>query len=110
MRYKREVLIITDNRIRRCWDNIEEEWLYCITDVVRYVAKTKDPIDYLFRLRCSSNDLQKQWESLIIKVSLITSVWKRNLNCMNLSWLWRVFRAIPKKYDGRKRYFKTRVE
>ena len=110
MRYQREILSISNNEIRRCRDNTEEEWVYCISDVVVYVVQTPDPYDYLFRLRMSHSDLWRLWNNLVIKIPVATDLWNYNLNCMNLHWLWWLFRAIPKKYEWRKRIFKSWVE
>jgi hypothetical protein len=46
-----EIKSFEGKQIRSVWDNEKEEWLFCVVDVVGVLTESKNPTEYLKKLR-----------------------------------------------------------
>lgn len=103
-----DLLYITGFSIKRVW--YDWEWWYNITDIIRYVTKSKDPIRYVFKLRSYySVYLYESWDWIVCKLKVKTDKWIRYANCTNFEWLKCIFRSLPRKYKYRVEKVKSRI-
>lgn len=95
-------------QIRRVWS--EWEWWYCITDVISYLTKSKDPIEYVVKLRARNPIIQILWDKKVKRFLIKTKEGRRISNCCNLCFLLDIVSIIPRKYRWRFRVLKLRIE
>lgn len=108
MDVKFDLLYISGFSIKIVWYDWER-W-YNITDIVRYLTKSKDPIRYVFKLRSYYSVYLYENRNLIVRrLRIKTDKWIRYANCTNLEWLKYIFRTLPRKYKYRVKKLKGRI-
>ena len=110
MGYKREQLLISGNVIKRCQGEKEEEWFYCVYDVIRYITKTNLPYNYLSKLYSRDEILWSRIREQMVKITIEKELRSYEIVCLNLSGLWWLFKALPDKYEWRKKGLKIWIE
>ena len=51
MSQKEQLQIFENKNVRVVWDEELQEWFFCIVDVVEVLADSKNPTDYLKKMR-----------------------------------------------------------
>lgn len=64
--------LFNDKSIRCEWDENEQDWYYCVTDVVTFFKDNSDTDDYIKKLRKRDTSLSKVWEDLIVLIPVQT--------------------------------------
>ncbi|MCR5762796.1 MAG: hypothetical protein K6G00_05360 [Treponema sp.] len=65
--------LFNDKSIRCEWDEEEQDWYYCVTDVVTFFKDNSDTDDYIKKLRKRDTSLSKVWEDLIVLLPVQTA-------------------------------------
>ena len=52
-----ELKIFEERQIRTVWDEVQEKWYFCINDVIAALTDSKDPADYLKKIRKRDSEL-----------------------------------------------------
>lgn len=58
-----------DNSIRKVWHSELEEWYLSIFDVVKVLTDSKDPKQYIKKMRTRDKELESKWGTIGIKSS-----------------------------------------
>ena len=65
-----------DNDIRKVWHSGEEEWYLSIIDVVRFLTDSKDPKQYIKKMRQRDEELSSKWGTICPPLQMLAPMEK----------------------------------
>lgn len=91
-----ELQLFGDKQIRTYWDDDEERYYFCIIDVVEALTDSKDPKQYVKRMRQRDPELNSVWGTICTPHQFISADGKRHsVNCTLLGGVFRIVQSIP---------------
>ena len=91
-----KLAIFESKEIRKVWYN--DEWWFVVEDIVFALTDSKDPKQYIKRLRKRDFNLEMNWGTICTPLEMIAKDWKkRKINCSNTEWIFRLIQSIPSK-------------
>ena len=88
-------LVLEDRLIRMVWSDEQEKWFFCVADIVEALTDSKDPKDYIKKLRKRDLVLSKGWEQLVTPFPVWTTQGVQRVNCTTREGMLRIIQAIP---------------
>jgi DNA-damage-inducible protein D len=85
--------LFEDRHIRREWHN--GEWHFAVVDVVEALTDSRDPADYLKKLKRRDSEFAKGWGQNVPTLSVETAGGKQKLRCATVEGIFRLIQAIP---------------
>src|SRR5665648_100226 len=73
----------------------EDEWWFVVEDVVLALIESRDPKQYIQRMKQRDLELGKGWVQIVRTLPIATSGGLQNLNCANTEGLFRLIQSIP---------------
>ena len=92
-----KIQLFEDQKVRTIWVESEEKWYFSIKDVVLVLADTKDPKDYLSKMRRREPELAKGWGQIVHPLVVRTPGGPQKQNFANLEGMFRIIQSIPSK-------------
>ena len=89
------LVVFQDKRIRRTWHN--EDWYYVIEDIVFALTESKNPKDYLNKLKIRDLELSEGWGQIVHTLGVETTGGNQRMNCANTKGIFRIIQSIPSK-------------
>jgi len=89
------IKIFESNRVRTTWSEAEEKWYFVVEDVVAILTDTKDPKQYIKRLRQRDEELAKGWVQIVPTLMVETAGGKQRMSCADLKGIFRIIQSIP---------------
>ena len=74
----------------------EGEWWFVVEDVVLALIESRDPKQYIQRMKQRDPELGKGWVQIVRTLPIATSGGPQNLNCANTEGIFRLIQSIPK--------------
>jgi DNA-damage-inducible protein D len=71
------------------------EWWFVVEDVVMALIDSKDPKQYIQRVKQRDPELSKGWVQIVHTLSVETSGGIQRMNCVNTEGAFRIIQAIP---------------
>ena len=90
-----KIALFEGEEIRRV--SFEGEWYFVIEDVVKALTDSKDPKQYLNKLRKRDEELSKGWVQFVHTLPFKTMGGKQNMNCSDTEGVFRIIQSIPSK-------------
>ena len=85
-----------DQSIRTAWDEEQEEWYFSVQDAVAVLADSKDPKQYIKKMRTRDPELNANWGTICTPVQMIAADGKRRkVQAANTEGLLRIIQSIP---------------
>lgn len=85
-----------DQSIRTAWDEEKEEWYFSVQDAVAVLADSKDPKQYIKKMRTRDPELNANWGTICTPVQMIAADGKRRkVQAANTEGLLRIIQSIP---------------
>ena len=97
MTKKQEIKIFEDKKVRTVWDSETEQWYFCVVDVVEVLTDSKNPTDYIKKMKKRDPSLAEGWGQIVSPLSLQTAGGKQRVNCATQQGLFRIIQSIPSK-------------
>lgn len=92
----KKLVVFKGNHIRRTLHN--DEWWFCVNDVVQALTDTVDVKDYIKKMRKRDAELNSNWGTICPPLQLIADDGKkRKMQCANAEGLFRIIQSIPSK-------------
>ena len=85
--------IFRGKEIRRTLYN--NEWWFVLEDVVLVLIDSKDPKQYIQRMKQRDQELKKGWVQIVRTLPIETPGGKQRLNCANTEGIFRIIQSIP---------------
>lgn len=96
MGQKEHLKLFEDKKVRVVWDDDRQEWYFSVVDVVEVLTDSKDPRDYLKKMRKRDPQLDAYVGTNCPQVLMTTKTGKRrNTLAGNPEHLFRIIQAIP---------------
>jgi len=87
--------IFEGRQVRTTWSEAEEKWYFVVEDVVAILTDSKDPKQYIKRLRQRDDELSKGWVQFVHTLTVETAGGKQRMNCADLKGILRIIQSIP---------------
>ena len=95
MTKKQEIKLFEDKKVRTVWDDEKEKWFFCVVDVVEALTDSKNPTDYIKKMKKRDPELSKGWGQIVTPLSVQTAGGKQRVNCAPRDGIFRIIQAIP---------------
>ena len=93
MEIQDSIVVFKNKEIRRLWH--QNAWWFSVIDVVGALTDSKDPADYIKKVRKRDAELSKGWGQIVTPLTIDTAGGKQKLNCANTEGLFRIIQSIP---------------
>lgn len=98
MTKKQQIKLFEDKKVRVAWDDELQEWFFSVVDAVEVLTDSKDPKDYLKKMRKREPELDAYVGTNCPLVSMLTPTGKhRKTLAANAEHLFRIIQSIPSK-------------
>ena len=89
------IKLFESNQIRTVWNEKDEKWYFVVEDVVLILTDSKDPKQYIKRIRQRDKELAKGWVQIVPTLWVQTAGGKQQMGCANAKGLLRIIQSIP---------------
>jgi DNA-damage-inducible protein D len=87
------VALFQQRELRRTF--LDDQWWFVVEDVVLALIESRDPKQYIQRMKQRDPELGKGWVQIVRTLPITTLGGTQNLNCANTEGLFRVIQSIP---------------
>ena len=95
MTKKHELQLFSEKKVRTVWDDESEEWYFSVVDVVGVLTDSKNPSDYIKKLKKRDPELAQGWGQIVTPLSVQTQGGRQRMNCANMQGMFRIIQSIP---------------
>ena len=88
-----KLVVFKSKEIRRTLHN--DEWWFVVEDVVLALIDSKDPKQYIQRMKQRDPELGKGWVQIVHTLSVKTAGGSQRLLCANTEGIFRIIQSIP---------------
>ena len=88
-----KLALFEEKEIRRTYQ--EGKWYFSVVDVVFALTNSKDPKQYINKLRKRDEILNKGWVQIVHPLKLDTNGGKQSINCADTEGILRIIQSIP---------------
>jgi hypothetical protein len=89
------IKLFESKQIRTVWNEEDQKWYFVVEDVVLVLTDSKDPKQYIKRMRQRDEELAKGWVQFVPTLWVETSGGKQRMGCANAKGLLRIIQSIP---------------
>lgn len=91
-----QIKLFEEKQVRSVWDSEKEEWYFSVVDVVEILAESKDPKQYIKKMRSRDSVLDSNWGTICTLVRMIGKDGKkREIQAANIEGIFRLIQSIP---------------
>lgn len=92
------VKLFEEKKMRIFFDDVQEQWYFCILDVVQALTDSVDPAQYIKRMRQRDSELNSVWGTICTPHQFESSDGKLHaVKCASLRDTLRIIQSIPSK-------------
>jgi DNA-damage-inducible protein D len=89
------IKLFESKQIRTVWNEADQRWYFVVEDVVFVLTDSKDPKQYIKRMRLRDEELAKGWVQFVPTLWVETAGGKQLMGCANAKGLLRIIQSIP---------------
>ncbi|MCL4481260.1 MAG: Bro-N domain-containing protein [Bacteroidetes bacterium] len=89
------IKLFESKQIRTVWNEQDQKWYFVVEDVVLALTDSKDPKQYIKRMRQRDDELAKGWVQFVPTLLVETAGGKQRMGCANAKGLLRIIQSIP---------------
>jgi len=89
------IKLFESKQIRSVWNEDEQKWYFVVEDVVLVLTDSKDPKQYVKRMRQRDAELAKGWVQIVPTLWVETAGGKQRMGCSDAKGLLRIIQSIP---------------
>lgn len=98
MTKKQQIKLFEDKKVRVAWDDEREQWFFSVVDVVEVLTESKDPKDYLKKMRKREPELDAYVGTNCPLVAMTTKTGKLRKTLAGIpEHIFRIIQSIPSK-------------
>ena len=92
------IKLFEEKKLRVFFDDVEEQWFFCINDVVETLTGSNDVPQYIKRMRQRDEELNSVWGTICTPHQFVSADGKKHaVNCASLQDTLRIIQSIPSK-------------
>ena len=95
MTKKQAIQLFQECKVRMVWDDQEEKWYFCVVDVVEVLTDSKNPTDYIKKMRKRDPMLAEGWGQIVTPLAVQTAGGKQKTNFATMEGIFRIIQSIP---------------
>ena len=88
-----KLALFEEKEIRKKWE--DDKWYFSIEDVVFALTDSKDPKQYINKLRKRDEYLSQGWVQIVHTLKMDTNGGKQRINCADTEGVLRIIQSIP---------------
>ncbi|MDO4972482.1 MAG: hypothetical protein Q4E41_10365 [Bacteroidales bacterium] len=81
MKKKQTIQIFEEKKVRTVWDDEQQKWFFCVVDVVEALTDSKNPTDYIKKMKKRDPALAEGWGQIVTPLSVQTAGGRQRMNC-----------------------------
>ena len=85
----------SQKKIRSTWNEEEGQWYFVLEDVVAVLTDSRDPKQYIKRMKLRDAELAKGWVQIVPTLVVDTPGDPQHMRCSNVKGLFRIIQSIP---------------
>ena len=89
------IKLFQSQQIRTIWNDVDQKWYFVVEDVIAVLTESKDPKQYVKRMRQRDAELAKGWVQFVPTLWVETAGGKQQMGCANAKGLLRIIQSIP---------------
>jgi prophage antirepressor-like protein len=89
------IKLFESKQIRSVWNEEKQKWYFVVEDVVLVLTDSKDPKQYVKRMRQRDEELAKGWVQIVPTLWVETAGGKQRMGCADAKGLLRIIQSIP---------------
>jgi hypothetical protein len=90
-----DIKLFESKQVRSVWSELEQKWYFVVEDVVGILTDSKDPKQYIKRMRQRDEELAKGWVQFVPTLAVETSGGKQKMGCADTKGLLRIIQSVP---------------
>ncbi len=90
---EKKLALFEEKEIRKIWK--DEKWYFSIEDVVFALTESRDPKQYINKIRKRDEFLNQGWVQIVHTLGMMTKGGKQNINCADTEGILRIIQSIP---------------
>lgn len=90
-----QIKLFEEKKVRSVWDDKEQQWYFVVVDVIEILTDSKNPTDYIKKMRKRDPVLSEGWGQLVTPLGIQTAGGTQRINCANVKSLLRIIQSIP---------------
>ena len=90
-----KIQLFEEKKVRAIWDDVDEKWYFSVLDVVEVLTDSKNPTDYLKKMRKRDPMLAEGWGQIVTPLSVDTAGGKQKTNFALMEGILRIIQSIP---------------
>ena len=90
-----KIQLFEEKKVRAIWDGAEEKWYFSVLDVVEVLTDSKNPTDYIKKMRKRDPMLAEGWGQIVTPLSVDTAGGKQKTNFALMEGILRIIQSIP---------------
>ena len=89
------IQMFEDKQIRTSWNAKQEEWYFCVTDVIAVLTNSKDPKQYIKKMRSRDPELNARWGTICTLTPMLASDGKNyRTNAATMEGIFRIIQSV----------------
>ncbi len=89
------IKLFESKNIRSVWNEADEKWYFVVEDVIAILTDSKDPKQYIKRMRMRDSELSKGWVQFVPTLKVETNGGLQKMGCSDAKSLLRIIQSIP---------------
>ena len=90
-----QIKFFEEKKVRSVWNEEEQQWYFVVVDVIEILTDSKNPTDYIKKMRKRDPVLSEGWGQLVTPLGVQTAGGTQRINCANVKSLLRIIQSIP---------------
>lgn len=90
-----QIKLFEEKKVRSVWNEEEQQWYFSVVDVVEVLTDSKNPTDYIKKMRKRDPVLAEGWGQLVTPLGVQTAGGTQKIKCANVKSLFRIIQSIP---------------
>ena len=96
MAKKESIRLFEDKRVRTIWDDEQEKWYFSISDIIEVLTDSKDPKQYIKKMKSRDPELKSNWGTICTLVQMTSEDGKRHKEmAASTEGIFRIIQSIP---------------
>ena len=92
-----KIQLFEQKKIRTVWVEKEEKWYFAVEDVIKALVDSRDPKQYVKRMKLRDPELAKGWVQIVPLLTIMTEGGPQKMRCANMEGIFRIIQSVSSK-------------